>query len=139
MCVLDTMLIPTYKKYFSSLKLFDIKVVQSDNMWENIKYLQHVHYFQEGGFFSAEDADSLPNPDAPAKREGAFYVWTYDRLKTLLKNKVPGKDNLRYLDLICRQFSVRKEGNVESPQVCFAVEIIKQEIFKTKFVNVIVL
>ncbi|XP_024891071.1 spermatogenesis-associated protein 20 [Temnothorax curvispinosus] len=77
-----------------------------------LRMLQHM----EGGFFSAEDADSLPKSDAPAKREGAFYVWTYDSLKTLLKKKVPGKDNVRYFDLICRQFSVRKEGNVESPQ-----------------------
>lgn len=88
-----------------------------------------MYIIQEGGFFSAEDADSLPQPDAPAKREGAFYVWTYDSLKTLLKKKVSGKENVRYFDLICRQFSVRKEGNVESPQVCFAIETVKQEIF----------
>ena len=84
---------------------------------------------QEGGFFSAVDADSLPTFDAPAKREGAFYVWSYDNLKALLKKKVPGKDNVTYFDLICRHFSVRKEGNVERPQVCFAIKIIKQEIF----------
>lgn len=88
-----------------------------------------MYIIQEGGFFSAEDADSLPTSDATAKREGAFYVWTYDRLKTLLKKeKVPGKDNVTYFDLICRQFSVRKEGNVESPQVCFTIETVKQEM-----------
>lgn len=96
-----------------------------------------MYIIQEGGFFSAEDADSLPTSDAPAKREGAFYVWTYDKLKTVLRKKVPGKDNVTYFDLICRQFSVRKEGNVEGPQVCFAIKTVKQEIF-AKFVNAIV-
>lgn len=77
-----------------------------------LRMLQHP----EGGFFSAEDADSLPTADATVKREGAFYVWTYDNLKSVLKKKVPGKDNVTYFDLVCRQFSVRKEGNVERPQ-----------------------
>src|SRR4029078_2712917 len=29
-----------------------------------------------GGFYSAEDADSLPQHDSTEKREGAFYVWS---------------------------------------------------------------
>lgn len=94
-----------------------------------------MYIIQEGGFFSAEDADSLPTVHAPAKREGAFYVWTYDKLKTLLKKKVSGKDNVTYFDLVCRQFSVKKEGNVEGQQVCFAIESITRNAYKTKFVN----
>lgn len=36
----------------------------------------------EGGFYSAEDADSLPaDQNAKKKREGAFCVWTYAELK----------------------------------------------------------
>ncbi|MBV8968667.1 MAG: thioredoxin domain-containing protein, partial [Verrucomicrobia bacterium] len=34
-----------------------------------------------GGFYSAEDADSLPSADAPEKREGAFYVWSENEIK----------------------------------------------------------
>jgi len=83
-----------------------------------------MYIIQEGGFFSAQDADSLPTYDSPAKREGAYYVWSYDSLKTILKNKIPGKDNITYFDLVCRQFSVQKEGNVERAQVCFAIETI---------------
>jgi hypothetical protein len=30
----------------------------------------------KGGFYSAEDADSLPNEKSSEKSEGAFYVWT---------------------------------------------------------------
>ena len=29
----------------------------------------------EGGFYSAEDADSLVSPDSPEAQEGAFYLW----------------------------------------------------------------
>lgn len=41
----------------------------------------------EGGFFSAEDADSLPTPDAPEKLEGAFYTWTLDEVE----RRLPGE------------------------------------------------
>jgi uncharacterized protein YyaL (SSP411 family) len=34
-----------------------------------------------GGFYSAEDADSLPAADALEKREGAFYVWTENEIQ----------------------------------------------------------
>ena len=38
-----------------------------------------------GGFYSAEDADSVIDPGEPAvKGEGAFYVWLAARLDTLL-------------------------------------------------------
>jgi len=39
-------------------------------------YIQRDLTSKEGGFFSAEDADSLPTADAARKLEGAFYVWT---------------------------------------------------------------
>jgi uncharacterized protein len=42
-----------------------------------------------GGFYSAEDADSLPPEDAESgagqKKEGAFYLWRDDELDTLLQ------------------------------------------------------
>lgn len=37
-----------------------------------------------GGFYSAEDADSLPSNDSTVKKEGAFYVWTAAQLDELL-------------------------------------------------------
>ena len=41
-----------------------------------------------GGFFSAEDADSIPaeeeNSPSPHKREGAFYVWSDEEIASLL-------------------------------------------------------
>ncbi|KAG5305541.1 SPT20 protein, partial [Acromyrmex insinuator] len=99
----------------------DAYIITKDSFFSDIvddiaTYVLRMLTHMEGGFFSAVDADSLPTFDAPAKREGAFYVWSYDNLKALLKKKVPGKDNVTYFDLICRHFSVRKEGNVERPQ-----------------------
>src|SRR6185436_16272705 len=38
----------------------------------------------EGGFFSAEDADSVIDPEDPkVKGEGAFYIWTADEVRAL--------------------------------------------------------
>lgn len=38
-----------------------------------------------GGFYSAEDADSVADAAKPQrKREGAFYVWTYDEIANLI-------------------------------------------------------
>ena len=39
---------------------------------------------KEGGFYSAEDADSLVAPDQPERVEGAFYVWRRDESERLL-------------------------------------------------------
>lgn len=75
-----------------------------------------MYTLQEGGFYSAEDADSLPELQASAKREGAFYVWPYKEIKTLLDKKVVN-DNVRFSDLICYHFNVKKEGNVRKAQV----------------------
>ncbi len=39
----------------------------------------------EGGFYSAEDADSVIDPAMPnVKGEGTFYIWTHDELARLL-------------------------------------------------------
>ncbi|KAM9983413.1 hypothetical protein ACTFIY_000133 [Dictyostelium cf. discoideum] len=44
--------------------------------------LTHTH----GGFFSAEDADSL-NLELNEKQEGAFYVWSYQDIKKAIQDK----------------------------------------------------
>jgi uncharacterized protein YyaL (SSP411 family) len=40
-----------------------------------------------GGFFSAEDADSPLPSDPSIKREGAFYVWEYDEIQSLVTDE----------------------------------------------------
>ncbi len=42
---------------------------------ETLAYIQRDMTHAGGGFYSAEDADSLPAADAKEKKEGAFYVW----------------------------------------------------------------
>jgi hypothetical protein len=57
----------------------------------------------DGGFYSAEDADSAD--ESGEKREGAFYVWTADEIDALL---APGDAKMfRY------RFGVEDGGNVE--------------------------
>ncbi len=52
----------------------------------------------EGGFFSAEDADS-------EGREGLFYVWTPEEVKKSLGKELG--------DLICRFYDIKDPGNFE--------------------------
>jgi uncharacterized protein len=63
----------------------------------------------QGGFYSAEDADS-PAPDNPALHgEGLFYLWSEAEIMGLL-----GPESGR---LFCRRHGVRREGNaLEDPQ-----------------------
>lgn len=59
----------------------------------------------EGGFCSAEDADSLPDAGATAKKEGAFYVFTAAELGTILAPES--------LSLFAAAYGVKAEGNVD--------------------------
>jgi uncharacterized protein YyaL (SSP411 family) len=60
----------------------------------------------EGGFFSAEDADSIIDPANPKEKgEGAFYVWSYDEIASIL-GEAATKD-------FCDRYGVAKEGNVD--------------------------
>ncbi|HLG58115.1 MAG TPA: thioredoxin domain-containing protein [Vicinamibacterales bacterium] len=68
-----------------------------------------------GGFYSAEDADSVPPEDAheahPHKMEGAFYIWREDEIRELL-----GGD----ADVFIARYGVRPDGNAPfDPQAEF--------------------
>ncbi|MEM1059045.1 MAG: thioredoxin domain-containing protein [Verrucomicrobiota bacterium] len=56
----------------------------------------------DGGFSSAEDADSLPTPEATRKKEGAFYVWTQAEIEEVLGNEA---------ELFNAVYGVKPEGN----------------------------
>jgi len=61
----------------------------------------------EGGFFSAEDADSVIDASDPhEKGEGAFYVWTESEIDAAL-----GPDMAPFVKA---HYGVRSRGNVES-------------------------
>jgi uncharacterized protein YyaL (SSP411 family) len=58
-----------------------------------------------GGFYSAEDADSVSDPDNPhEKGEGAFYIWTRAELDDILDQ--PGAEWFSYI------YGVEENGNV---------------------------
>ncbi|KAI0777401.1 hypothetical protein BD413DRAFT_609765 [Trametes elegans] len=58
----------------------------------------------EGGFYSAEDADSLPSNDSTVKKEGAFYVWTAQQLDEILGANA---------ELFKFHFGVKEGGNCD--------------------------
>jgi uncharacterized protein YyaL (SSP411 family) len=58
----------------------------------------------QGGFYSAEDADSLLEAGKPEHAEGAFYVWTKAELEAIL-----GADAAFF----CAHFGVKDGGNVD--------------------------
>lgn len=66
-----------------------------------------------GGFYSAEDADSLPNHGAVKKREGAFYVWSQKEIEDVLGDR-PSRynENICLDEIACAVFDVHEEGNV---------------------------
>jgi uncharacterized protein len=60
-----------------------------------------------GGFYSAEDADSVITPEHPdLKGEGAFYIWSYEEIHALLGQPAA--------DWFCYRFGAREGSNVES-------------------------
>lgn len=68
-----------------------------------VEYAKRDLRHPDGGFFSAEDADSLATADAAHKTEGAFYVWKAGEIDELL-----GKENgsiFRYA------YGARRDGN----------------------------
>jgi len=72
---------------------------------ETLDYVLRDMVTPEGGFTSAEDADS-PRYDNPRESgEGAFYVWTRNEVMTLL-----GADG----SFVCDHFGVEEEGNAPS-------------------------
>ncbi|XP_015590686.1 spermatogenesis-associated protein 20 isoform X2 [Cephus cinctus] len=81
-----------------------------------VTYVTRDLRHKEGGFYSAEDADSLLSHDSNIKREGAFYVWTHDEVEDLLSKEIPNHDNLRLSDIFCYHYNVKPEGNVAEHQ-----------------------
>jgi uncharacterized protein YyaL (SSP411 family) len=59
----------------------DAFVIWKDTMYASVSrdildYLRRDMIDQDGGIYSAEDADSAEFEGVPRKKEGAFYVWT---------------------------------------------------------------
>jgi len=60
-----------------------------------------------GGFFSAEDADSAPDPAHPThKSEGAFYIWGWDEVMKLLGDETGQR--------FAKRYGMARDGNVRN-------------------------
>lgn len=76
---------------------------------------------QSGGFYSAEDADSVPASGGPEKREGAFCVWTASEVRELLPDVVEGASGgATQADIFMHHYGVKEQGNVAPEQVLWS-------------------
>eukprot|EP00823_Brevimastigomonas_motovehiculus_P004731 TRINITY_DN3226_c0_g1_i3.p1 TRINITY_DN3226_c0_g1~~TRINITY_DN3226_c0_g1_i3.p1 ORF type:complete len:506 (-),score=100.67 TRINITY_DN3226_c0_g1_i3:217-1734(-) len=57
-----------------------------------------------GGFYSGEDAESMPDDKSDKKKEGAFYVWTEKEIRNILSEE-------KTADLFCEFYDVKRSGN----------------------------
>jgi uncharacterized protein YyaL (SSP411 family) len=73
---------------------------------DTLRYVMRQMTDEAGGFYSAEDADSVPpehaGDPAPHKMEGAFYLWRAAEIDRLL-----GAD----ADIVKRRFGIKPDGN----------------------------
>jgi uncharacterized protein YyaL (SSP411 family) len=79
-----------------------------DPLWEKtardiLGYVQRDLTAPEGGFFSAEDADSIIEHGKPEHAEGAFYVWTKDEIDQALGEEAAA--------VFRRVYGVEEDGN----------------------------
>jgi uncharacterized protein YyaL (SSP411 family) len=71
-----------------------------------LDYVERDMTSPEGGFYSAEDADSVIAPDHPdLKGEGAFYIWSIQEIQALLQAPAA--------EWFCYRYGVEPGGNVE--------------------------
>ena len=76
------------------------------------KFYGHIYF--SGGFYSAEDADSLPDFNSEHKKEGAFCVWTMAELRSLLDtdDEESNINGNKRSDLFSAYFNAKDGGNV---------------------------
>jgi len=85
-----------------------------------ILHLIAFHCLQDGGFYSAEDADSFPEAGFAHKKEGAFCVWTKREISSLLIASISPEGKQQTMgDLFCYHYGVKEDGNVKPYQVSF--------------------
>jgi len=77
----------------------------SDVARRTLDYVLRDMTDREGGFYSAEDADSVINPEEPnVKGEGAFYIWTAEEIRDVV-----GEPGAAWF---CYRYGVADGGNV---------------------------
>ncbi|XP_065193282.1 spermatogenesis-associated protein 20-like [Sycon ciliatum] len=81
-----------------------------------LRYMARDLSDSEGGFFSAEDAESYAQLGEAQKREGAFCVWRHEEIQQLLPQVVEGTCMagrcITFWEVFCYHYSVEVQGNV---------------------------
>jgi uncharacterized protein len=75
---------------------------------ETLDYLLREMRHPDGGFYSTQDADSLPHAGAAHAEEGAFFVWSRAEVRDLL-----GADAMAFEQI----FDVTDHGNFEGKNI----------------------
>ena len=88
----QALLVMAYSEAYQATK----KIFYKETAEEILTYVMRDMISGEGGFYSAEDADS-------EGEEGKFYLWTTDEIKEIL-----GNDS----EIFIKFFNVEKEGNL---------------------------
>ncbi|XP_060067133.1 spermatogenesis-associated protein 20-like [Ylistrum balloti] len=78
-----------------------------------IEYVTRDLQSPAGGFYSAEDADSLPSEESTIKKEGAFCVWSQSQVDSLLAEEVQGYPEVTLANVFSHHYGVKPEGNVD--------------------------
>ena len=88
----QALLIIAYTEAYQATK----KPIFKKTVYEIIEYILRDMTSEEGGFYSAEDADS-------EGKEGKFYTWDYDEIRKIL--------NSEEFNIIEKLYNIKKEGN----------------------------
>ena len=88
-----------------------------DAATDTLGYIRRQMTDAEGGFYTAEDADSALAANPAVHGEGAFYVWTEEEITRLLGADEAG--------LLSYAYGVRSQGNVTGES---AVELARQNV-----------
>jgi len=79
---------------------------------DTLAYVARELTGREGGFFSAEDADSVPADEAdsphPRRLEGAFYLWSLEEITDAVGDALA--------PLVVERFGLLAGGNAQDPQ-----------------------
>lgn len=77
---------------------------------ETLDYLLREMRHPQGGFYSTQDADSLPHTEASHPEEGAFFVWSAGQIRQLL-----GADAMAFGQI----YGVSERGNFEGKNILY--------------------
>ncbi|RHZ77167.1 hypothetical protein Glove_184g16 [Diversispora epigaea] len=97
----------------------------AENARDIIIYVERDLGNSEGGFFSAEDADSYSHEGAKHKLEGAFCVWEESEIKEILSDQ-------KKSEIFCWHFGVKEDGNVD-PRKDIQGELKKKNVLIQRY------